>query len=124
MKRLIIVSLFLVMGCVATVTPEGTYIEPLPATVVVGPPVVVGAYPPGVITRVQPLPPVVVYDDRYVYHYSGMYYYYWGGTWYFGEHDRGPWYKLPPGIIPKIFTEENPADLPERDVKLNDSKGV
>ena len=113
MKRLSIFFLFLVLGCVATVTPEGTYIQPLPAVVVIGPPVVVGAYPPGILTRVRPLPPVVVYEDRHVYSYSGIYYNYWGGVWYFGEHEKGPWYKLPPGHYPKqTYRGKPPKHVP------------
>jgi hypothetical protein len=98
MKRLFILLVFcLLIGCVAHVTPEGTYIEPLPATVVIGPPVVIEP-PPHVIVR--PLPPVVLYPDRYIYFYNNIYYYHYDRNWYYGEHDRGPWHRLPEKYYP------------------------
>jgi hypothetical protein len=47
MKKAILVLVLAVLfaGCVAHVTPEGTYIEPLPAAIVIGPPVVVAPPP-------------------------------------------------------------------------------
>lgn len=93
MNRLFIILIFglLIAGCVAYVTPEGTYLEPLPATVVIGPPVVVA--PPSYFV-VRPLPPVVLYPDRHIYFYNDFYYYNYGGDWYYGKHDRGPWHRL------------------------------
>jgi hypothetical protein len=82
----------LLTACAAYVSPAGTYIEPLPAPIVVGPPVVV-APPPAVV--VQPLPPVVVVPQRHVYFYNNLYYYYWDGIWYYNTWGRGPWYRLP-----------------------------
>ena len=92
----------LLAGCVAHVTPEGTYIEPLPATIVVGPPAVV-APPPHVHFRA--LPPVVMVPDRRTYFYNNMYYYHWDGEWYFGERERGPWHKLPREYYPKQYKQ-------------------
>ncbi|OGW56953.1 MAG: hypothetical protein A2Z09_05880 [Nitrospirae bacterium RBG_16_43_8] len=103
MKKLIIFFLFLVLGCAVTVTPEGTYIEPLPVVVGVGPSVVLDTYPPELLVRVRPLPSVIVYGDRNIYFYSGIYYHYWGNVWYFGEREIGPWYKLPPKHYPKYI---------------------
>jgi len=99
MKRLFILLIFslLIGGCVAHITPEGTYIEPLPATVIIGPPVVVEP-PPSIVVR--PLPPVVLYPDRHIYYHNNIYYYHYGGDWYYGEHDRGPWHKLPRNYYP------------------------
>jgi hypothetical protein len=71
----IIVSI-LFFGCAAYVTSEGTYLEPLPTTVVIGSPAVVPP-PPGIIVR--PLPPVVLYPDRHIYFHGGLYYYFWMG---------------------------------------------
>lgn len=92
----IVVSLLL-LGCAAYITPEGAYLEPLPATIVIGPPVVVA--PPPYIT-VRPLPPVVLFPDRHIYFYGGFYYYYWDGGWFYGERDRGPWHRLPGKFYP------------------------
>ena len=92
MKRLLAVALALALaGCLAHVTPQGPYIEPLGEIVVTGPPVVV-ASPPAVV--VQPLPPVYVVPDRRVYFYGSSYYYYWGDSWYWGRDHRGPWHPL------------------------------
>jgi hypothetical protein len=99
-------ALFLILlsgtlfGCVAHVTPEGTYLEPLPTHIVVGPPVVV-APPPHVV--VNPLPSVVVVPDRHIYFYGGMYYNYWDGIWYYGKRDKGPWHKLQKKYYPKRY---------------------
>jgi hypothetical protein len=87
----VLLSGLFLAGCLARVTPEGTYLEPLPATVVVGPPVIVEP-PPHVIVR--PLPPVVMYPSRHLYFYGGIYYYHYGDIWYYGEHERGPWHRL------------------------------
>lgn len=100
MKSFFIVIIFGLWfaGCTAYVTPEGTYIEPLPAVVFVGPPVVV-VPAPGIV--VKPLPPVVLAPDRHVYFYGNLYYYYWDNVWYYSKHERGPWHKLPPKYYPK-----------------------
>ena len=99
MNRFLIVLIFglLIAGCAAYVTPEGTYLEPLPATIVVGAPVVVEPPP---YYSVRPLPPVVLYPDRYLYYYNNTYYYHHGGDWYYGERDRGPWHRLPQKYYP------------------------
>jgi hypothetical protein len=93
MKKLFAISVLgvLLVGCLAHVTPEGTYLEPLPTTVVIGPPVIV-APPPHVVVR--PLPPVVLYPERRLYFYSGSYYYHYGKQWYYSQHKRGPWHRL------------------------------
>jgi hypothetical protein len=102
MSKLLKVMILAVLlsGCVAHVTPEGTYIEPLPSTIVVGPPVV-EMPPPGLV--VSPLPPVFLVPDRHLYQYRNMYYNYWGGEWYYGKRDRGPWYRLPKEYYPKNY---------------------
>jgi hypothetical protein len=87
---ILIMSSFL-FSCVAHVTPEGTYLEPLPATVVIGAPVIVQP-PPHII--VQPLPPVVLHPERPIYFYSNIYYYQYGGKWYYSKDKKGPWHKL------------------------------
>jgi hypothetical protein len=92
----------LIAGCVAHVTPEGTYLEPLPMSVVVGPPVIVE--PPRPVA-VQPLPPVVLMPERRVYYQNNLYYYYWDNSWYYGERERGPWHRLPREYYPKKYRE-------------------
>jgi hypothetical protein len=93
MKRaLIALVMLLAVGCVAHITPQGTYIEPLYPSIVIGPPVVV-APPPSV--TVSPLPPVVVVPGRHLYYYGNAYYYNWEGRWYWGRNQRGPWHELP-----------------------------
>ncbi len=101
MKRLIIFIIIgsFFAGCAAYVTPEGTYIEPLPF-VFFGPPVII-ASPPHVVVR--RLPPVYVVTDRHVYYYGDIYYYYWDDVWYYGERDRGPWHKLPKKYYPPRY---------------------
>ncbi len=91
-QALMVIAVLIVAGCAAYVTPEGTYIEPLPETVVIGPPVVVES-PPGVVVR--PLPSVVVVPGRDLYFHEGFYYYYWDRGWYWGRERRGPWHVLP-----------------------------
>ena len=92
MKRLFAAAMLIgLAGCVAHVTPHGTYIEPLADIFLVGPPVVVQAPSPIVV---QPLPPVVVVPDRSVYFYGSSYYYYWGDSWYWSREKRGPWHPL------------------------------
>ncbi|MBI5026094.1 MAG: hypothetical protein HZC12_05050 [Nitrospirae bacterium] len=97
--KIICLSLLLT-GCVTHVTPEGTYIEPLPALIIIGPPVVV-APPPHIV--VQPLPPVVVVPERHVYFYGATYYYYWDGVWFYSERERGPWHRLPKRCYPPRY---------------------
>lgn len=89
---LLSIAIMISAGCAAYITPSGTYIEPLPATVVIGPPVVV-APPPAIVVR--PLPPVAVVPGSYLYFYGGFYYYYWDGGWYWSREQRGPWHVLP-----------------------------
>jgi hypothetical protein len=96
-KFLVIIIGLLLFGCVAHVTPEGTYIEPLPAAIFIGPPVIVPP-PPHIV--VEPLPPVVLSPERHIYHYHGLYYYHWKGDWYYGEREKGPWYRLPKKFYP------------------------
>lgn len=101
MKNLLtILSLLLLMGCAAVVTPEGTYLEPLPFAVTVAPSVAIGIAPPVVVERIRPLPSVYYYPDRYIYSYGGLYYNYWGGAWYYGSAQSGPWYALPRKYYP------------------------
>lgn len=100
MKRFLIAAATAVAlaGCVAHVTPYGTYIEPLADIFLIGPPVIVQP-PPSVVVR--PLPPVVVVPDRSVYFYSDFYYYYWGDSWYWSRQQRGPWHPLRRELWPK-----------------------
>ena len=95
-----IIFLVLVAGCVAHVTPEGTYLEPLPLSVVVGPPVIIE--PPRHFA-LSPLPPIVVEPGRRVYFYNDLYYYNWDNAWYYGERERGPWHRLPREYYPKQY---------------------
>ncbi len=93
MKKILFITVVLVAaGCAAYVTPSGTYIEPLPETVVIGPPVVVESPPEAVVS---PLPPVVVRPGRELYLYGGFYYYHWNDGWYWSREQRGPWHVLP-----------------------------
>ncbi len=91
-KTLLLIIVLLAAGCAAYVTPSGTYIEPLPEEVVIGPPVV-EAPPPGIV--IEPLPPVVVVPGRQLYYNRGFYYYNWEGDWYWSREQRGPWHELP-----------------------------
>jgi hypothetical protein len=93
----------LLSGCVAHVTPEGTYLEPIPLSIILGPPVIV-APPPRIALR--PLPPVVLEPERHVYFYNNVYYYYWDKSWYYGERERGPWHKLPREYYPRQYREK------------------
>jgi hypothetical protein len=93
----IVVSLLLA-GCAATITPEGTYIEPLAPSIYLEPPVVV-APPPHI--SIYPLPPVYYHrGGPSLYNYHGLYYYRYGRDWYYGQHDRGPWHRLPHKYYP------------------------
>ncbi len=103
MKRFFLAAVLLAAGCAVAITPEGTYIEPLPGEVVIGAPVIV-APPPGII--VEPLPPVLVVPGRSLYSYQGFYYYNWEGGWYWSREQRGPWHELPRNQWPS--REERP----------------
>ena len=81
----------LLAGCAAYITPEGTYIEPLPSVVTIDPYISVEA--PAYID-VRPLPPVVVVPGRNLYRYGGSYYYHHRDNWYYSDRDSGPWYRL------------------------------
>ena len=94
----------LVAGCVAQVTPEGTYLEPLPLAIVLGPPVVVE--PPHHIA-LRPLPPVMLEPERHLYFHNNLYYYYWDNSWYYGERERGPWHRLPREYYPKQYRDRD-----------------
>ncbi len=89
---LLAIVVLIAAGCAAYITPSGTYIEPLPETIVIGPPVIVEP-PPAIVVR--PLPPVVVVPDRHLYFYRDFYYYNWDNGWYWGREKRGPWHTLP-----------------------------
>ena len=102
-----IISLVLVAGCVAHVTPEGTYLEPLPIAVGVEPPVIVD--PPRNIT-LRPLPPVMVEPGRRLYFHNNLYYYYWDNSWYYGERERGPYHILPREYYPKQYRDRDRDD--------------
>jgi hypothetical protein len=101
LPALIVTLLF--SACATYVTPAGTYIEPLPATIIVGPPVI--AQPPPHL-NIRRLPPVVVAPERHVYYYQGLYYYYWDGLWYYGERDRGPWHRMPREYYPEAYRKQ------------------
>lgn len=103
---LVLLSL-MIHGCVAHVTPGGTYLEPLPAAIFVGPPFIVA--PPPHIT-VRPLPPVVVVPKRHVYYYGNLYYGHWDDRWYYGKHERGPWHRLPRDHYPKKYKFDHGGD--------------
>ncbi len=94
MRRTILFSaaVLIVAGCAAYVTPSGTYIEPLPAEIVIGQPMI-EAPPPDIV--VEPLPPVLIVPGRQLYFYNGFYYYTWEGGWYWSREQRGPWHELP-----------------------------
>ncbi len=101
----VIIFLVLVAGCVAHVTPEGTFLEPLPNAIVVGPPVVVGE--PSHHMALRPLPPVRLVEGRHTYFYDNRYYYYWGEMWYYGERETGPWHRLPREYYPREHRERD-----------------
>ncbi|MEW6107833.1 MAG: hypothetical protein AB1632_01500 [Nitrospirota bacterium] len=109
MKKIlaIIIFSFLLAGCVAHVTPEGTYLEPLPATIIVGPPVIV---PPPPHLVVRPLPPVFLLPERHIYFYEGIYYNYWDGGWYYSDRQKGPWHKLPREYHPRHYKKYDRHD--------------
>ena len=94
----------LVAGCVAHVTPQGTYLEPLPLSVVIGPPIIVE--PPHHIA-LSPLPFVMLDPERHLYFHNNLYYYYWDSSWYYGERERGPWHRLPREYYPKNYRERD-----------------
>ena len=103
MNKLLAILIFsvIVSGCIAHITPEGTYLEPLPASVVIGPPVVVER------PLLRPLPPIVVVPGRHIYRHDNLYYYYWKNEWYYGERERGPWRRLPKKYYPKRYKDRD-----------------
>jgi hypothetical protein len=118
MNKVLAVIIFSVLfaGCIAHVTPHGTYLEPLPMTVVAGPPVVVE---PPHHYALSPLPPVYVEPQRRIYRHNNLYYYYWDNSWYYGERERGPWHRLPREYYPKNYRErDRGGDERQRDNEI------
>jgi hypothetical protein len=114
MRRAVLVALALVLlgGCAAVITPQGSWLEPLPAAVVVAPPVLApgppGGLPPGIAKKLRPLPAVILVPGRYLYLWGGLYYYYWEGTWYVSLSQKGPWHRLPRAYYPKEMKRKGP----------------
>ncbi len=117
MKRLFAsAALVIASGCTAVITPEGTYLEPLPIAVTVAPHVIAVAPAPVVVERIRPLPPVYLEPDRYLYSYSGLYYHYWDGGWYYGPEKAGPWHSLPKQYYPsRVY--RGPRQIPPGQMK-------
>ncbi len=91
---LAIAALLLFAGCVAGITPEGAYIRPAASSSTLEPPIVVA---PAENIVLRPLPPVYYHRDKpSLYHYEDLFYYRYGDRdWYYGEHEKGPWHRLP-----------------------------
>ena len=68
--------------------------QPLPAGLMVGPPIVERIPPIDLVKAVMPLPPVLVVPGRNLYLYNSVYYYYWDEDWFFSHNRTGPWYLL------------------------------
>ncbi len=68
--------------------------KPLPAGLMVGPPMVESVPPAGLLHAVKPLPPVLLIPGRNLYFFGTVYYYYWDGDWFFSRNRSGPWYLL------------------------------
>jgi hypothetical protein len=103
----------LVAGCVAHVTPRGTYLEPLPPlSLVLEPPIIVDQLHH---IALSPLPPVVLVPGRQVYFQNNLYYYIWDNSWYYSERERGPWHKLPREYYPKQYRERDRDRDQDRD---------
>jgi len=112
-----IIFLVLVAGCVAHITPEGTYLEPLPIVVGVGPPVIVD--PPRNIA-LRPLPPVILEPPKRLYFHNNLYYYYWDNSWYYSEREKGPYHILPREYYPKQYRDRDKSRGRDRDEQQRD----
>lgn len=85
-------------GCVYApqkpVYNESKFMKPLPAGLMVGPPMVETTPPAALLHAVKPLPPVLLVPGRNLYIYGTVFYYYWDGDWFFSRNRSGPWYLL------------------------------
>ncbi len=91
-------------GCVYApqkpVYNESKFIKPLPAGLMVGPPMVESAPPDALQHAVKSLPPVLLMPGRNLYFFGTVYYYYWDGDWFFSRNRTGPWYLLSKQFYP------------------------
>ena len=111
MKRVFLYAfLLLLTGCVYSapepVYYERAYLEPLPASLVIGPPERVPDPSPELEKKTGPLPPVLVIPGRNLYFHRELYYYRSNSEWYFSTDRAGPWYRLKSDYYPKETAKE------------------
>lgn len=91
-------------GCVYApqkpVYNESKFIKPLPAGLMVGPPMIENTPPADIMHAVKPLPPVLLMPGRNLYLFGTVFYYYWDGDWFFSQNRSGPWYLLSKKFYP------------------------
>ncbi|MDA8169030.1 MAG: hypothetical protein M0Z59_04935 [Nitrospiraceae bacterium] len=95
---------------------QSRYIEPMPAGLMVGPPIVEKNPAQEVKKKMRALPPVILIFGRSLYFYSGLYYYYWDKDWFYSMNRTGPWYILPKEKFPTETAviepgKERPLDI-------------
>ncbi len=96
---------------------EASLMQPLPAGLMVGPPIVESKPPVKLAGAVSPLPPVLVVPGRNLYLFGSVYYYYWDGDWFFSGARTGPWYVLPKKNYPAHVEHFQPGPETPIDIK-------
>ncbi len=96
---------------------EASLMQPLPAGLMVGPPIVESKPPASLAAAVRPLPPVLVVPGRNLYLYGSVYYYYWEGDWFFSHNRTGPWYVLSKKNYPAHVEHYQPGPETPVDIK-------
>ncbi|MDA8091797.1 MAG: hypothetical protein M0Z61_16450 [Nitrospiraceae bacterium] len=118
--------LVLIAGCTYAqrkpVYNESSLISPLPAGLMVGPPIVESSPPADLLKNIRPLPPVLVVPGRNLYLYANVYYYYWDSDWFFSSNRQGPWYLLAKKNYPARVTHFQPG--PQTPVNIETPKKI
>ncbi len=96
---------------------EASLMQPLPAGLMVGPPIVESAPPAVLVNSVRPLPPVLLVPGRNLYFYGSIYYYYWDEDWFFSRNRTGPWYLLAKKNYPARVEHYQPGPQTTTDIE-------
>ncbi len=118
-------ALFLLLafafGCTYTpqrpVYNEAKFIKPLPAGLMVGPPMVESQPEASLLKAAKPLPPVLIIPGRNLYFFASIYYYYWDGDWFFSRYRTGPWYILSRKYFPAEVKHLHPGPQTPIDIE-------
>ncbi|MDA8172060.1 MAG: hypothetical protein M0Z48_09585 [Nitrospiraceae bacterium] len=118
---LFLLLIFALGGCTYApqrpVYNESKYIKPLPAGLMVGPPMVESHPSASLVKEVKPLPPALIVPGRNLYFFASVYYYYWDGDWFFSRNRTGPWYLLSKKYYPSEVAHLRPGPQTPIDIE-------